>query len=114
MAMAVVGQTLTLTIGRTVGLDIVATATLPAGGGGGGGGGLLTTAVTVSATSNSSLRHRCTDVADIRADFNRLAERLVGPHGKPLSLINRGGSFTIEARQHQLVERLYSYPSEVR
>ena len=46
VTMAVVGQILTLTIGRTVGLDIVATATLPAGGGGGGGGGgLLTTTV---------------------------------------------------------------------
>ena len=39
VSMAVVGQTLTLTIGRTVGVDIVATATLPAGGNGGGGGG---------------------------------------------------------------------------
>ena len=43
LAMAVVGQTLTVTIGRTVGLDIVATAQLPAGGGGGGGGGGLLT-----------------------------------------------------------------------
>ena len=32
VTMAVVGQILTLTIGRTVGLDLVATATLPAGG----------------------------------------------------------------------------------
>ena len=48
VTMSVSGQTLTLTIGRSVGVDIVATVTLPAGGGGGGGGGggLLTTEVT--------------------------------------------------------------------
>ena len=34
VTMSVSGQTLTLTIGRTVGIDLTATATLPAGGGG--------------------------------------------------------------------------------
>ena len=53
VTMAVVGQILTLTIGRTVGLDIVATATLPAGGGGGGGGGGLLTTTVTPGTPNS-------------------------------------------------------------
>ena len=62
VSMAVVGQTLTLTIGRTVGVDIVAQATLPAGGnGGGGGGGLLTVAVSATSIFSSTL----TDIADI-------------------------------------------------
>ena len=62
VAMTVVGQTLTLTIGRTVGVDIVAQATLPAGGnGGGGGGGLLTVAVSATSIFSSTL----TDIADI-------------------------------------------------
>ena len=95
LTMTVVGQILTITIGRTVGLDIVATATLPAGGnGGGGGGGLLTVAVSAtsifSATLTDHSRH---------CHFSYLAGRIIWTLGK------RDGSTSALSRLIQISRR---------